>query len=277
MLSVRLSVRRASMCRMTTALPPERYFQLIDRDTDRLIAMGERGLQEPVPSCPGWDVAEVVWHVAVVYEHKVRVMADNAWPDPWPPTWEFADDEELAFLRSAKTHLFEEFGRHDISEPSQTFGEDPTVGFWVRRMACEIAIHRYDGELAHGDTTPIDADLALDGVDEFLQVAFAGDSKGETEHPVDAVVAVECEGSRWRCDVTGDTVTVAMQADGEPGDGEPAGAGLADGEPADVVVSGAPEALFLWLWGRAADDRVRVEGDADVVRELRGRLVEAAQ
>jgi uncharacterized protein (TIGR03083 family) len=247
---------------MTTGLAPERYFELIDRDTDRLIAMGERGLKEAVPSCPGWDVAEVVWHVAVVYEHKVRVMADKAWPDPWPPTWEFADDEELAFLRSAKARLFEEFGRHDITEETQTFGEDTTIGFWVRRMACEIAIHRYDGELAHGDTTPIDADLALDGIDEFLQVMFAGDAKHDTEHPVDAVVAVGSDGVGWRCDVTGTAVTVTTQA---------------AGEPADVVVSGDPEAMFLWLWGRVGDDQVRVEGDADVAAELRGRLVEAAQ
>lgn len=247
---------------MTTALAPERYFELIGRDTDRLIAMGERGLQEPVPSCPGWDVAEVVWHVAVVYEHKVRVMADNAWPDPWPPKWEFADDEELAFLRSAKSHLFEEFGRHDITEQTQTFGEDSTIGFWVRRMACEIAIHRYDGELAHGDPTPIDADLALDGIDEFLQVAFAGDWKGDTKHPVDAVVAVESSGVRWRCAVDSNAVTVTV----------PAG-----GEPADVEVSGEPEALFRWLWGRAGDDEVRIEGSAEVVAELKGRLVEAAQ
>jgi hypothetical protein len=43
------------------------------------------------------------------------------------------------------------------------------------------------------------------------------------------------------------------------------------------VVSGEPEPLFLWLWGRGGDDHVRAEGDAEVVAGLRGRLVEAAQ
>jgi uncharacterized protein (TIGR03083 family) len=246
---------------MTTALTPERYLELVDRDTDRLIAMGERGLKAEVPSCPGWDVAEVVWHVATVYEHKVRVMADNAWPDPWPPKWEFADDEEIAFLRSARSRLFEEFARHDIDEQTTTFGEDSTIGFWVRRMACEIAIHRYDGELAHDDTTPIDADIALDGIDEFLRVMLSRDWRGKTEHPVDADVAVESGGIRWRGRITSGEVAFA------PG----------SREPAAFTISGEPEAVFLWLWGRVGDDRVRLDGDGALVSELRARLVEAAQ
>ena len=48
-------------------------------------------------------------------------------------------------------------------------------------------------------------------------------------------------------------------------------------EPADVTVSGAPEAVFRWLWGRADDDAVQVSGDPGTVRELKARLVEAAQ
>ena len=246
---------------MTTALTRERYLELIDRDTDRLLAMGERGLEAVVPSCPGWDVAEVVWHVAGVYEHKVRVMADNAWPDPWPPSWPFADDEELAFLRSARTHLLEEFARHDSSEQTTTFGEDSTIAFWVRRMACEIAIHRYDGELAHSDLTPIDPGLASDGIDEFLTVMLTGDWTGKTEHPVDAAVAVEAGGMRWWGRLSGEQTTVVQGSS----------------EPADLTVSGDPEAVFLWLWGRADDARVEVRGDAEARSELKARLVEAAQ
>ena len=33
----------------STLLTPERYFELIDADTDRLIAMGERGAQAGGP------------------------------------------------------------------------------------------------------------------------------------------------------------------------------------------------------------------------------------
>ena len=248
---------------MTTTLAPERYFELIDKDTERLLAVGERGLKEQVPACPGWDVAEVVWHVATVYEHKVRVMADNAWPDPWPPEWEFADDQELEFLRAAKHDLFEEFSRHDIAEQTTTFGADTTIGFWARRMACEIAIHRVDGEQAHDDVTLIDDDLATDGIDEILKVTVAGPwwaERVQTEHPVEARVAIESGGHRWLCDVQRQSITVADDPS----------------TPAAATVSGTPDAVFRWLWGRADDGEVTFTGDEEVVREFRARIVECA-
>ncbi len=248
---------------MTTKLTPERYFELIDADTDRLVAMGERGLKEQVPACPGWDVAEVLWHVAGVFEHKVRLMADNAWPDPWPPEWGFGDDEEIAFLQSAKTHLFEEFARHQIGEQTQTFGADTTIAFWVRRMACEIVIHRLDGEQAHGETTAIPDDIALDGIDEVLQVMLAGpwwQERVQTDHPVDAVVAVEASGHRWVCDVQRTAVTVTADTS----------------RPAAVTISGDPEAVLVWLWGRTGDNAVTTSGDATTAGEFRARLVECS-
>lgn len=247
---------------MTTRLTAERYLELIDLDTDRLVAMGERGLEEQVPACPGWNVAEVLWHVAGVYEHKIRVMADNAWPEDWPPA-DFEDKEEIGFLRDAKAHLFEEFSRHELTDQTQTFGADSSVAFWVRRMACEIAVHRYDAEQAHGDTTPIPSDIATDGIDEMLQVMLAGPwwkERVQTEHPVDALVAVESGGHRWICDVRRTSVTVTEGAS----------------TPATVTVAGDAADVFLWLWGRAGDEVVTFSGDETTGHEFRTRLVECS-
>jgi uncharacterized protein (TIGR03083 family) len=244
-----------------TRLSPERYFELLDADTERLIALGERGLKEQVPSCPGWDVAEVVWHVAVVYEHKARVMADNAWPEPWPPA-DFDERDELAFLREAKENLFAEFSRHDIAEQTTTFStDDSSIGFWARRMALEAAVHRYDAELAHGDPTPIADDLALDGIDEVLRVMLGGpwwDGRVDTQHPVDAVLGVESDGLHWSCDVRRTTVDISVGRT----------------VPPSAVVSGEPMRVFLWLWGRLDDDAVDVTGGPDVVAEFRRRIAE---
>jgi hypothetical protein len=241
-------------------LTAERYFELIDKDTDRLIAMGERGLEQAVPHLTDWNVAEVLWHVAGVYEHKVRVMADNAWPQDWPPE-EFQDKEEIGFLRDAKTHLFEEFSRHEIDEQTQTFGDDTTIGFWARRMACEIAIHRYDAEVAHDATTPIDDDIAVDGIDEMLGVMLGGDwwkERVRTEHPVDALVGVDSGGHRWVCDVQRTVVTVSDDPT----------------TPAKVTVSGEPAPVFRWMWGRASDTDVAFAGDEATAHEFRARLAE---
>ena len=45
---------------------------------------------------------------------------------------------------------------------------DKTAGFVLRRMAHETAVHRLDAERAAGREHTIDADLASDGIDEFL-------------------------------------------------------------------------------------------------------------
>jgi uncharacterized protein (TIGR03083 family) len=246
-----------------TALEPERYFALIDADTERMLEIAGRGLDADVPSCPGWTVANVVSHQAMVYAHKVRVMADNAWPDPWPPA-ELRGRPPLEFLRDAKDELFHEFARHDVGEQTTTFGDDTSVMFWVRRMALEVAVHRIDAELAHDAITPIPDDLATDGVDEILTVMLHGDWAewgAKTEHPVDATVAVEAGGLRWRCAASEAVVDVVRGSS----------------EPVQATVAGAPSDVFLWLWGRRGDEAVDLAGDARAARELRLRLAETGQ
>ncbi len=244
-----------------TRLEPQRYFESIDGDTERLLALAERGLDPPVPCCPGWTVADVVTHVGQVYEHKVRVMADDAWPDPWPPA-DFEDQEPVAFLTDAKAHLFAEFAEHQITDPMTTFApDDRTIGFWVRRMALEIAIHRYDAELAYDEPTPIPDDLAVDGVDEILRIMLAGpwwDGRVATDHPVDARVAVETGGRRWLCTLEAKRVSITDDVS----------------TPAAATLAGEPDVLFRWLWGRAGDEQVEISGDSTVAAEFRARLVE---
>lgn len=243
-------------------LSPERYFESIDNDTERMLTVAERGLEPKVPSCEGWVVADVVSHTGEVYEHKVRVMADNAWPDPWPPA-EFEGQPPIDFLRQAKTDLFEEFSRHEPSEETTTFGEDTTIAFWIRRMALEAAVHRYDVELAHGDVTPVADDIAVDGIDEVLRVMLEVDETENvpTEFPVDALVAIEAGGERWLVDLRERSVTISSD----------------QLTPAVVTVSGDPQSVYLWLWGRVGDDRVNVQGDRATSSGFRSRLVESTQ
>jgi uncharacterized protein (TIGR03083 family) len=244
-----------------TRLDPQRYFEFIDDATERLLAVAARGLDEAVPCCPGWTVADVVTHLAQVYEHKVRVMADNAWPTPWPPD-ELADQPPLELLIDAKAHLFAEFANHLITDETTTFShDDQTIAFWARRMALEVAVHAFDVELAHDDVTPIADDIALDGIDEVLNVMLAGpwwSGLVSTRHPLNTSVLVRSEGLSWVCDVQADAVTVNAGGSAE----------------VSATVSGEPMAMFLWLWGRLDDDRATVSGEASVAVEFRARLAE---
>jgi uncharacterized protein (TIGR03083 family) len=240
------------------------YASFVDRvgeDGRRLRAVAEGRLPADVPSCPGWTVRDLVWHVAEVYEHKIACTLLGAAPDPWPPEWP-DDRDPLEWFADAHGRLLALFARSEPTTPSATWWPpDQTVGFWARRMAHETAVHRVDAELAAGSATPIDHDLATDGIDEILTRMLAGDW---SEDPDDAAtgqrVAIEAGGRAW-------TVVLGREA-----------VEVAEGER-DVVarVAGDPSDADLWLWGRAADGRVDRTGDQDALAVLRRRLVLATQ
>ena len=103
-------------------------------------------LTSPVPSCPGWTVADLVFHVGEVYLHKAIVMRTGRWPDPWPPAG-VADEAPLALLGRAYGELTASFAAREPASPSLTwYDPDQTVAFWIRRMAQETVIHRIDAE-----------------------------------------------------------------------------------------------------------------------------------
>jgi uncharacterized protein (TIGR03083 family) len=206
-------------------------------------------------------VSDLVSHVAEVYEHKIACTELGRSPDPWPPEWP-ADRDPIGWLGDAHGRLLEMFAASDATTPSATWWPpDQTVGFWARRMAQETAVHRVDGELAIGTPTPVDAELAIDGVDEILIIMLAGDWSDE---PDDAAtgqrVAISTGGRTW--EVTLDRESVSVAEDGGGGDA------ALEGDPSDVL---------LWLWGRASNERVTRSGDGDAIRLLRARLVLATQ
>lgn len=217
------------------------------------------GLGAEVPSCPGWTVDTVLRHVATVYLHKVEILRLGELPDPWPPNLDERDALELydeargavvAALEAAGTEL-----------ATWTFSpEDKTSGFWYRRMALETAVHRVDAELAHDVVTPVDEELALDGIDEVLALMLGGPwwEEGDTEHPVDATIRITSEGRSWtiRLDATSAVVTPGAEGD------------------VDAEVFGDAPDILLWLWGRRELDLAQSAYDDNATVEFRARVAE---
>jgi uncharacterized protein (TIGR03083 family) len=206
-------------------------------------------------------VADLVSHVAQVYEHKIACTELGRAPDPWPPEWP-AGRDPIEWFRDAHDRLMAMFERSGPTTPSATWWPpDQTVGFWARRLALETVVHRVDAEITVGAPTAVDAELATDGVDEILVVMLAGDWSDE---PDDALtgqrVAISTGRRTWWVTLERDSIRV-----------EDTGA-------AEVAaLTGDPSDVFLWLWGRAPDDRVTRSGDEDAVRLLRSRLSLATQ
>src|SRR6201989_3322086 len=131
-------------------------------------------LTAAVLACPGWTMADLVYHLAEVYLHKVTLMRTGEDPEQWPPA-ALKAEPPLIVLGRAYGALRAEFRARGPGLPALTwYDPDQTVAFWIRRMAQETVIHRIDAEQAAGlPVTPEPADLAADGVDEVLKRMLA--------------------------------------------------------------------------------------------------------
>jgi uncharacterized protein (TIGR03083 family) len=237
------------------------FVEHVRRDGGRLASVAGPRLEDPVPSCPGWTVDDLVRHVAEVYEHKIACTLLGKAPEPWPPEWP-TDRDPIEWFTDAHARLLEMFDRSEATTPSATWWPpDQTVGFWARRMAHETVVHRVDAELAANVQTPIDPGLGADGIDEILRRMLAGDwSEDADDAATGQRVVVSSAGHRWDVVLARDAVTI------EDGPGE-----------SDALLEGDPSDVDLWLWGRVPDERVTRSGDLDAIRLLRSRLALATQ
>jgi uncharacterized protein (TIGR03083 family) len=250
-----------------------RYLDCLTADYARLRAVVPDKLTAPVPTCPGWTVADLTRHVAEVYLHKTLAMREGAEPETFPPEG-LAGEEPVALLDRTYAGLRAEFAARKPADPAGSwYTPDQTVGFWIRRMAQETVIHRIDAELGAGQpVTPVRADLAVDGTDELLKVfvAFGVAEWGDYFSEVLAgspgrTYLVRTDGAAWRVR-TG------------PGQFEVTD-GAGDG-PADVTVTGPPEAVLRWVWNRESPGQpseVTVRGAPEAVEELHRCIVIATQ
>jgi len=228
----------------------------------------------PVPACPGWTMADLVSHVAVVYLHKVTIMRTGLWPQSWPPAG-LAEEPPLPLLRRAYGELTEAFAEHAPADPTPTwYDPDQTVAFWIRRMAQETVIHRIDAEQAAGlPVTPVPDDLAVDGADEVLKRFLAYDSV----HWPDEFS--QLKGGHLAGEGGRDAITVMAGETAWTVRPSPREVLVEDGASDDptVVVEAAPGRMLRWLWGRAGDDAVGVTGDPEWARYLRRMMAEVTQ
>jgi uncharacterized protein (TIGR03083 family) len=237
--------------------------RLLDCLADEFSRLREAVLTDPtaaVPTCPGWTVTDLARHLANGY---LNVVVRRVRMPEETPRQDLGGEEPVAALDRCYAALTGEFAARSPDEPvGRSTGE--TVLFWIRRMAHETAIHRVDAELAVGTAVaPLAPDLALDGVEEMLQVFIEYETR---TFPEDYAAHLGDWGNRWVLLSTGGRGwRVTVRPDGAvatPADS-------AGGTPA-AVVSGAPADVQLWLWSRGGD--VTVTGDGELVSRFRRLL-----
>jgi uncharacterized protein (TIGR03083 family) len=207
--------------------------------------LDEADLDSAVPACPGWTLLDLADHLGGVHQWaRHAVVAGNPDGEAEP-----APRERAALAAWYRTHagrLVQTLKEVGADAPAWTFGPEPhTAAFWQRRQVHETLVHTWDGWASQGRHPALDPVLALDGVDEAVNVFYPRQVRlGRTE-PLPAGLGL-----------------VAADAPGHPG--------FAIGTTPDVTIEATASTLLLLLWHRVdlAGSDVQVTGDAAHAADL---------
>lgn len=222
------------------------------------------GPDAAVPTCPEWTVHRLVAHTASAFDMVSGALrAADPWsPPPRPSRPEGDFDAALAVYDERLATMLELLRSVDPNAPAWHFSPTApkTAASLARRMAHETTVHRIDAQAALGGApdqdTPVDPEVAADGVDEVLrwliqrwtdQWATGGLAGTVLYHAADA-------GRAWTVRlVTGQLPQTAPESLAEP----------------DASVVGLADAVYRAAWGRPSG--ATVTGDPALLQATRAR------
>jgi uncharacterized protein (TIGR03083 family) len=153
----------------------------IARESRRLTeVVASADLDTRVPTTSKWSVRDLAHHIGTVQWYwSENVRAKN--PDEragglltsLPP-----DSDLLAWLGWCTYSLLSALRVSGPDSPSWAWWGEPTphtAGAVARHQAQEVAVHRWDAEGSVGTSAPLPAELASDGVPEFIEVMVGSD------------------------------------------------------------------------------------------------------
>lgn len=223
--------------------------------------VGPDTLGLPVAACPGWSLERLVGHTGRVHRwvtgklldpgSAVRRSDDVADQPPEGPAIATWFDAGAAALLDALATV-------DLDAEIDTWAGRQPTRFWLRRMLQETTVHAWDAEATVGTPQPIDPAIALDGVDEVLDMilpsrfdvaGFGG--AGETIHLHATDEGLPEGAGEWLLTIGAERVEVAREH-----------------AKGDVAVRGPASSLLLLMWSRPAGalaDDLTVFGERSVL------------
>ncbi len=161
----------------------------------------------------------------------------------------------MPYFRDGARALVRALAATDPGSSVWTFAaSDRTAAFWYRRRAQETSVHRFDAQSAAGTPEPLDPELAVDGIDEYLTVFLPRMADGvATDGATLHFHCTDVEGE-WFIARDGDDLRVTREH-----------------AKGDVAARGSASDLALLLWGRVPADALDVFGDAAVLDRFRRR------
>lgn len=239
------------------------YIGAVSDEGERFARAAEAGsLAVEIPPCPGWTMRDLVRHLGFIHlwaaenvTHPIDDWADvddlpdltAHWPElatAWP------DDADLvAWYRRTNANLVRVLESAPPDLECFAFLPAPTpLTMWSRRQASEIAIHRFDAEVAHGVVSQFDEAFAADMLDELL----AGFAPRPGKVAVDDTRTIHVHASdvdeHWCLTLEPHGITTSRMV----GD-------------ADLTVRATATELYLAFWNRTADTTLELDGDAGLM------------
>ena len=214
----------------------------------------------PVPTCPEWDLAELIRHVGRVHRWAATMVERSSQERLGREDMDFSVPEDPAklpdWLAQGAEFVASRFRAADPATPMWAWGWPKEAGFWPRRMVHETGIHRADAELTAGRTPSFDPEVAADGVDELLDnlphAAYFAPAVAELRGSGEtlAFVAKDLE-TAWRIDLGADGFSWARAT---PASGD-----------AEAALTATAGDLLLTLYGRRPVGPDEVTGDRSLV------------
>lgn len=250
---------------MPTKLRLDDHVAAIGAAADVLRHAAERaGLDATVPTCPAWDVRQLVTHQGMVHRWAAaNLRGDSGHRTDDSVAAAAAAPDLLAWFADGAAALRAAIAEAPDDLKANVFLKDapPPRRFWARRQAHETTIHSVDAIGAALGRTPPAAELdiehavAIDGIDELL-CGFITRGKGKlrSDEPYTIAVTPADDERAW-------TVVVA---DGSvaTNSGRP--------ESPDATFAGTAVQLYTGLWNRG--DEIESSGRADVLNTWRQQV-----
>lgn len=243
-----------------TRLGVDTYRAVLAADSQTVADLAVGRLDRPVPTCPGWSVADLLAHLGGVYSWAAAaVLGGGEHPVGRAPA---PDDpaRRVGWFLDRRGQLLDALCAVGADAPCWSFAGPDTTGWWWRRQVHETAVHRYDVQLAAGEPGSVDPAVATDGIDELLSVFVPGFRSYRIVPGLVGTLHFHCDDTdgEWTIDLTGEDVVVTREH-----------------RKADTAVRGPASDLYLWSWNRLPLERscLDVLGRADVAAAWAGLTI----
>jgi uncharacterized protein (TIGR03083 family) len=207
-----------------------------------------------VAGCPGWDVAELVWHLTEVHYFWGTIVARRLLDPGQVPPLERPEGFPalLTRFRNGVERIAGVLAAADPATPVWTWARQQDAGFVIRHQAQETAVHRWDAERAAGRSFAIDPAIAADAIDEFFE--HTGVARREEAEAVGGTVHLHATDTtgEWTIDEEA-AGTLAVERGHRHG---------------DAAVRGTASDLLLLLYRRIGRDGVQQHGDKGVLERF---------